>query len=32
MPLQKLLQEKRQEILALADKHGAFNLSEAVIL
>jgi predicted nucleotidyltransferase len=26
MSLQKLLQEKRQEILDLADKHGAFNV------
>ncbi|WP_446684611.1 nucleotidyltransferase family protein [Cyanobacterium sp. HL-69] len=26
MYLQKLLQEKRQQILQLADKHGAFNV------
>ncbi|MGL5508554.1 MAG: nucleotidyltransferase family protein, partial [Microcoleaceae cyanobacterium] len=26
MALQELLQEKRQEILELADKHGAFNV------
>ena len=26
MCLQKLLQEKRQQILLLADKHGAFNV------
>jgi predicted nucleotidyltransferase len=26
MSLQELLQEKRQEILDLADKHGAFNV------
>jgi predicted nucleotidyltransferase len=26
MSLQKLLQEKRQEILDLADQHGAFNV------